>query len=119
MLSENLEERIDTLLGYPTTDPHGAPIPTQQGDIATPFVTCLSDLEVGQTATVAEVSDHDAELLRYLASKGLYPQAQVEIISIAPLGDSLTIRVANIEHALSREVTNHILVTEVKIKTPK
>ena len=116
ILSEELEERMDIILGRPTTDPHGSPIPTQRGDIADPFDTSLSDLKPGQTATVAEVSDHDAALLRYLASKGLYPQTKIEVITITPLGDSVTIRVNDTEYALSREVTNHIQVTDVKSK---
>lgn len=29
-LSEDLEERIDAILGHPATDPHGAPIPAHE-----------------------------------------------------------------------------------------
>ena len=35
-LSEDLEARLDAALGYPTTDPHGAPIPTKEGIIIAP-----------------------------------------------------------------------------------
>src|SRR3978361_1618198 len=35
-LSEDLEDRLDAALGHPTTDPHGAPIPTKDGLIIAP-----------------------------------------------------------------------------------
>ena len=31
VISEEFEERIDEALGFPTTDPHGDPIPTKDG----------------------------------------------------------------------------------------
>ncbi len=39
-LSEYLEERIDELLGHPTLDPHGSPIPSLNGQILNP-VDCV------------------------------------------------------------------------------
>src|SRR5918912_2318913 len=33
VLSEDMEDRIDALLGHPTTDPHGAPIPARNGTL--------------------------------------------------------------------------------------
>jgi DtxR family Mn-dependent transcriptional regulator len=38
VLSQDLLDRIDAALGHPTTDPHGAPIPTREGTIAFPSV---------------------------------------------------------------------------------
>ena len=32
-ISERLEERLDALLGYPTVDPHGDPIPSKAGEV--------------------------------------------------------------------------------------
>src|SRR3954471_12129542 len=34
VISDKLLERIDTLLGHPTVDPHGDPIPTSAGEVA-------------------------------------------------------------------------------------
>jgi len=112
VLSERLAERMDALLGYPTTDPHGAPIPTLQGDIAPPSNTRLSDLEPGQQATITEVSDHDPALLRYLASKDLFPNTEIILLAIDPFGDPLTVLINGVEYTLGRGVADHILVTE-------
>jgi DtxR family Mn-dependent transcriptional regulator len=114
VLSEDLVERIDAALGHPTTDPHGAPIPARDGSIEQPDVIRLADLHLGQSATVAEVNDRDPALLRYLGELGLYPQARVSVLGLAPFGGPITIRVGNAEHALGPTVAAHILVTDVQ-----
>jgi len=93
VLSEDLEERMDVLLGRPTKDPHGSPIPTRDGKVERPMSTRLAELKAGQTAVVTEVRDEDAALLRYLGSLGLYPEAEVEMLAVAPFDGPLTVRV--------------------------
>ena len=58
VLSEDLEDRIDGILGYLTADPHGAPIPTRDGTIDDRSVFYQrSELIVRTSATITEVSD--------------------------------------------------------------
>ena len=52
----------------------------------------LSELSVGDQAIITEVSDDDAEMLRYLGKLGLYPQTEIEVISVTPFDNLLTIR---------------------------
>lgn len=113
VLSEDLEERIDAALGYPSTDPHGAPIPTRQGTIPQPPEHSLADLKPGQQAVIAEVSDHDSELLRYLGSMELFPGATVKVVAVAPFEGPLTLEVKGTEHVVGREAAGYILVDEV------
>jgi len=113
VLSENLEERMDALLGHPTRDPHGAPIPTRQGKMADPIETRLSDLQPGQSAVIVEVSDHNPAMLRYLASKDLFPQTPIELLSIAPFEGPLTVRVNQTEHTLGRKVADYVFVAQI------
>src|SRR5918997_2666473 len=54
-LSEELEAHIDRQLGYPTSDPHGDPIPGPDLKIAATKATPLSSLEPGAKATVSRV----------------------------------------------------------------
>lgn len=117
VLSEDLEDRMDALLGYPTTDPHGSPIPARDGTIDQPDCRRLADLEAGQSAVVAEVSDHDPALLRYLGELGLHPKAKVSVIALAPFAGPLTIRVEETEHTLGREAANHIFMTGIEADT--
>jgi DtxR family Mn-dependent transcriptional regulator len=113
VLSEELEDRIDELLGHPTTDPHGAPIPARDGTIPQSECVRLSELVPGQTAVIAEVSDHDPELLRYLGERGLYPKVEIRVVAKEPFGGPLVIRAAGKEYALGHEAARYVWVKEV------
>ena len=113
VLSEEIEERIDAMLGYPTTDPHGAPIPARDGTMAPPVRERLTDLLPGHSATIAEVSDHDSAMLRYLGELGLYPGARIEVLAVAPFGGPLTVRLGQQEHMLGREVASFVSVASI------
>ena len=110
VLSEEMEDLMDDKLGHPTTDPHGAPIPARDGTIPISDLRRLSELEPGEAAVIAEVSDHDAELLRYFGEMGLFPQAEVRVVSVAPFQGPVTVEIDGSEHALGLEAANHILV---------
>src|SRR5277367_4484460 len=45
-ISDRVLEKIDALLGYPTTDPHGDPIPTSKGHLHEPRRISLADCPV-------------------------------------------------------------------------
>jgi DtxR family Mn-dependent transcriptional regulator len=117
VLSDTLENRIDDWLGHPTHDPHGAPIPTPSGTIAQPVRARLADLTPGQSAAIAEVSDRDPALLRYLGELGLYPQVKVSIVDVAPFDGPLTVRVGEAEHFLACKVAAHIFVTDIRAES--
>lgn len=110
VLSEDLEARMDQQLGYPTRDPHGAPIPSRNGTVAEAPCRRLAEVAPGDRAQIVEVSDHDPALLRYVGSLGLVPKARVAVIAAAPFDGPVTVRVGETEHALGREVAGHIWV---------
>jgi DtxR family transcriptional regulator, Mn-dependent transcriptional regulator len=113
VLSEELEDRIDERLGFPTSDPHGAPIPGRNGEITRPKTVPMAELEPGQSATVVEVPDRDPGLLRYVAGLGLVPGAMLTLLAAEPYGGPLTVEVDGAEHAVGREVAADLLVAEV------
>jgi DtxR family Mn-dependent transcriptional regulator len=103
-LSEDLEVRIDALLGSPERDPHGDPIPDAKLRILHPDTRPLTALEPGEQATVERVPDGDGELLRYLTGLALLPGERIELLHIAPFGGPLTVRVNGCEIAMSHEL---------------
>ncbi len=112
VISEEFEDRIDKALGYPTIDPHGAPIPTKDGSIEQENDQRLSRIEAGQTVTIRQVSDQSSEMLRYMASLGLRPGVEVMVKERAPFNGPLLVRVdRKSEHSLGLEVADHIYVT--------
>jgi DtxR family transcriptional regulator, Mn-dependent transcriptional regulator len=113
VLSEDLAERMDAVLGHPTTDPHGSPIPRPDGTIDEAIRRRLVELVAGQSATVAQVSDHDSALLRYLGEMGLYPQARLKVLAVAPVDGLMTVRVGAAQHVVSRAVASEVFVSNI------
>lgn len=70
VISERLLDRIDKMLGEPTHDPHGDPIPDKDGKIAEFTGIALSVAEEGMYRVV-RVSDEDSALLGWLDENGL------------------------------------------------
>jgi len=114
VLSEELEERMDEILGNPTTDPHGSPIPTRDLEVEEREYSLLSCLVAGQRGKVAEVGDEDAAMLRYFADLGLFPDAEVEVVAVAPFDGPMTLRVAGHERSIGRPAAEHIYITGVE-----
>jgi DtxR family transcriptional regulator, Mn-dependent transcriptional regulator len=116
-ISEDFEDRVDALLGHPTEDPHGDPIPSKDGIVRVEPAQPLSDLQPGQEAVVRRVSDDDAERLRYLALLGLFPGVSLRLRERAPFGGPLHVEVrgpdGTREHALGRDLAAGILVAPV------
>ena len=91
--SDELIDRMAAAVGEPAVDPHGAPIPTRDGEIDEREHRSLADLEPGRAGVVVRVSDDDAARLRYLGGLGLVPGASVAVLDRAPFGGPITVRV--------------------------
>lgn len=110
-VSEEFEARMDSFLGFPTTDPHGDPIPSREGEIARVSGTRLLDLEPGAAATVTRVSDRDPEQLRYLGGLGLFPGVIVTVTERFPFEGPIRIRVeGGEEHIIGRPLAASVHV---------
>lgn len=113
-ISEELEARIFAVLGHPTHDPHGDPIPTYEGDLPIEAGEPLTALDSGDRAVILRVLNQDGPLLRYLAHLGLVPQTEIEVLEVAPFEGPVTVAVSEIEHALGRELARQIVVDRIK-----
>jgi len=109
-ISDAFVDRMDALLGHPTEDPHGDPIPNKAGGVVVPSSQPLSTVLPGQQVIVQRVSDDHPDLLRYLASLGLVPGALVQVEAVAPYGGVYTVRIGMQTHAIGDAVTQAILV---------
>lgn len=116
-VSEAFEDRMDALLGHPTQDPHGDPIPSRSGAVVRVPMQPLSELELGQEAVVRRVSDDDAGKLKYLAGLGLVPGASVCVREREPYGGPLRVHVGRPdngeEHALGPQLAAGVQVSVV------
>ena len=109
-ISDAFVERMDELLGHPTEDPHGDPIPGSRGGVVIASSQPLSTVLPGQQVIVQRVSDESADLLRYLTSLGLIPGALVSVEEVAPYGGVYTVRIGEQTHAIGDVVTQAVFV---------
>jgi DtxR family transcriptional regulator, Mn-dependent transcriptional regulator len=114
VISEDFEERIAQVLGNPSHDPHGEPIPTRDLQLPHSSETRLSELRPGQEATVDRVDATDIVLLRYLSEIGLTPNAELSILDYSSFDGNLRLQVAGKkgEIVLGPSVTGKIFVEE-------
>src|SRR5213080_4416056 len=84
-ISDKVLEKIDTLLGRPSVDPHGDPIPTAKGKLAESRHTSLLNCELGQRLRVARVIDQNPAFLQFVNRCGLTPGTPVIVEHRDPL----------------------------------
>jgi DtxR family transcriptional regulator, Mn-dependent transcriptional regulator len=110
--SDELIDRMASAIGEPETDPHGAPIPTREGTLASePELSPLAELADGAQARIARVGDRDGERLRYLANLGMAIGSEVELVSRAPYDGPITLKVDGKRRIIGPELARHIFVT--------
>ena len=78
-VSDRLIERIDEMLGRPSVDPHGDPIPDPEGTLERRPLDTLLTCPLGETVTVRRVSDQDPEFLRFVERHDLKPAQVVQV----------------------------------------
>lgn len=110
-VSDRLLDRIDEVLGHPTVDPHGDPIPDRRGELPEPTGVPLDSIKPPATLQVVRVEHEDAGFLDYVKETGLTPGAQLYVVDRSQAAGTVTIRVADRESAISLESARRILCT--------
>lgn len=91
VVSERLIERMDEMLGRPTHDPHGDPIPSTDGTVPMRHMDTLLTCPVATPLKVTRITDQDPEFLRFLENNDLKPGQAVEVESRDAAADSVRI----------------------------
>lgn len=104
-LSDALERRIDEVLGHPTRDPHGDPIPPATGHYEEEWGLPLGAAAPGSRFLVERVSDRDSAALRYLAELGIGPGVILTVEERMPFGGPLWVQVSEERHGLGEALT--------------
>jgi DtxR family Mn-dependent transcriptional regulator len=83
-LSPQETEALAAYLGNPLFDPHGDPIPTPEGEMATNGGVPLSELAPGQPAWITHLEDEPDVIYAQLVATGLYPGMRVRVLERTP-----------------------------------
>jgi len=119
-LTPAAEARIAALLNHPETCPHGAPIPAADGSLTPPASQTLDQVPAGARVRIQQIVEEEPAFLRYLASLGVLPGAELCVEEVAPFGGPLLVQVGDARYALGRPVAAKILVrAEADVPGPR
>ena len=113
-ISDSVAGSIQKTLNDPKTCPHGNPIPDEAGSMAPVKAVGLSSLESGEHAVVSMIPDESTELLRYLASLGMFPGAKIVVEEKAPFKGPMLVKVGDNSYPVSLDVASGIFVSREK-----
>ena len=113
-VSEAVANSVQKTLENPKTCPHGNPIPDENGSMTQLKSDALSNLDNGEHAVVCMIPDESTELLRYLATLGMYPGAKITIEEKAPFKGPMLVKVGDNSYPISLDVASGIFVTKEK-----
>jgi DtxR family Mn-dependent transcriptional regulator len=117
-LTPEAEARLAALLNHPKTCPHGGPIPAADGSLMVPTTRPLIQVPAGARVRIQQIVEEEARFLRYMASLGLLPGAEVRVEEVAPFGGPLLVQVGEARYALGRDVAAKILVEDAGGEAP-
>lgn len=104
--------KMDELLGFPTVDPHGSPIPDADGNIAKDDFIKLSDCKAGDQVTFMAVQPSSEDLLKFLNSRELLLGTAIQIDTVEPYDRSMEVNYnGRKKEMLSYAVCDKLLVS--------
>lgn len=107
-------EKMDEMLGYPSIDPHGSPIPDKTGKISWKQYDKLSDCKAGDTVKLAAVINGSDEFFKFLSSRELQLGVKMKIRSVEIFDKSIQVSYnKKTAETLSLTVTERLLVEKI------
>ncbi len=113
-VSERMIERMDEMLGHPSVDPHGDPIPSADGHIEIVDHPSLLKCPLNCTVEVVRVTDQDAEFLRFADREGLAPGRSVEVAARDETAGSVAVISGTRQLSLGFPAASKVLVREAR-----
>jgi DtxR family Mn-dependent transcriptional regulator len=114
IMSDKMEEKIDHVLGHPSIDPHGDPIPTKDGVITCSMSYPMVDAHEGSVVRVLRVSDSNSEMLQYVSSIGISLNKEITVRQKMNFDNSLLVRIGDKEVNISSTIASNIFVENVE-----
>ena len=109
-VSDRVLDRLDHLLGHPTVDPHGDPIPLASGELPRGNLVLLTEKRPGDRCVIARLLDQSVGFLEIAETRRLVPGAEIIVQAHSPELDVVEIRVGSQAITLSIDVAAKIAV---------
>lgn len=111
--SEQLINRLDEFLNFPTEDPHGDPIPNKNGIIPKLTRQLLADAPLNEKLICVGVKDSSSSFLQYLDKQKISLGTALQIIEKEAFDNSLKILIDQEKITVSHIVANNIFVKQL------
>jgi len=108
--SAKLINELDALLGYPTHDPHGDPIPDKDGNYNLIDKVLLSKMNINEKGICVGVKDSSSDFLKYLDKKGIVLGNKIKVLEKEEYDNSLTITMENKTMSVSYKIANNLFI---------
>ncbi|MBW7869233.1 MAG: metal-dependent transcriptional regulator [Brumimicrobium sp.] len=108
--SAKLVEQLEKFLDYPEIDPHGDPIPNDEGEIKFIRRKTLAEIEVGKICKLIAVKDNSSPFLQYVVKLGLGLSSEIKIISRQEFDGTMEIEVDKTCSTISKKVAQNLFV---------
>ena len=108
--SEKLVRELDRFLGFPEYDPHGDPIPDEEGNLPKVAKRKLSQLNVGDQGVCTGVNDTSSSFLKFLAKQQINLGTNIEVLELESFDRSMSILINGEKVVLSKIATDNIYV---------
>ena len=112
--SEELVDRLDDFLEYPSFDPHGDPIPDREGNIPVrKEAIALNELKKGETGIVVGVKNTDIDFLQFLEEMNLTLGKSIQVEKVFDFDKSKVVKTGQQTVTISKEVGSFLIVEKI------
>lgn len=108
-----LIKKLDEHLGFPRFDPHGDPIPDENGNINAKPKELLSDKSIQSEGIVIGLNDSSDAFLQYLNKLGIYIGAKIKVLDKIAFDNSVEVFIdGKVKTNLSAQIAENIYIAE-------
>lgn len=113
IISDKLTNRLDEFLGFPSSDPHGDPIPDKDGKLMKQNTQPLAVAPLQKKFSIAGINNSSDDFLKYLNKIGLAIGDTVKVVEKEDFDQSLTVLSKKNTIRLSHEAAGNLLVNDL------
>ncbi|MBT8318017.1 MAG: metal-dependent transcriptional regulator [Lutibacter sp.] len=111
--SDTLVGRLEAFLDFPKHDPHGDPIPDENGNIAQHKNVMLSSLEINSSGVVIGVKDSSSSFLQFLDNSNIKLGDTIKVIAKEDYDNSILIENKLQTKSISQQISANLFVKKI------
>lgn len=111
--SDTLVGRLEAFLDYPKHDPHGDPIPDENGNIALHKKVMLPSVEISSSCILIGVKDSSSSFLKFLDNANIKLGDTLKVISKEDFDNSLLIENKTQTISISNQISQNLFVKKL------